>query len=59
MKRRTIKEHYGKKAITKNTPHFNGLEGKIVIKNRTVLLDIINKYVAHDSPTTRHAAEDL
>jgi hypothetical protein len=58
-KRHTIKQQCGKKAITKNTPHFNGPEGKIDIKNQAVLLDNINKYVARGSPTSRQAAEDL
>jgi hypothetical protein len=53
MKRHIIKQQFWKEAITKDTPHFNGLKGKIVIKNRAVLLDIINKYVARGSPTKR------
>ncbi len=59
MKRHIIKQQSGKKAIIKDTPHFNGPKGKIITKNRTVLVDIINKYVARSSPTTRHVAEDL
>jgi hypothetical protein len=59
MKRFKIKQQTGTKAITKDTPHFNGPEGKKVIKERGVLLDIINKYVAKNSPTAREAAESL
>ena len=60
MKRHTIKQQSGKKAITQDTPHFKGPDGKIDTKNRAVLLDNINKYVARGSPTTlRPAAEDL
>jgi hypothetical protein len=43
MKRFKIKQQTGTKAITKDTPHFNGPEGKKVIKERGVILDIINK----------------
>ena len=59
MKRFKIKQHTGEKAITKHTPHLNGPEGKKVINERGVLLDIINKYVAKKSPTAREAAESL
>ena len=59
MKRFKIKQHTRKKAITKDTPHFNGSEGKKVIKERGVLLDIINKYVTKNSPTAREATERL
>jgi hypothetical protein len=59
MKRFKIKQQTGTKAITTDTPHFNGPEGKKVIKERGVLLDIINKYVAKNSPTVRATAESL
>ena len=59
MKRFKIKQQTGTKALTKDTPHFNGPEGKKVIKEGGVLLDIINKYVAKNSPTSRDAAESL
>ena len=48
MKRHTTKQQSGKKAIIKDTPHFNGPKGKIVLKTRMALLYIINKYVARD-----------
>jgi hypothetical protein len=59
MKRFKIKQQYGTKALTKDTPHFNGPKGKKVIKERGVLLDIINKYVAKNSPASRDAANSL
>jgi hypothetical protein len=40
MKRFKIKQQTGTKAITKDTPHFYGPEGKKVIKERGVLLEI-------------------
>ena len=59
MKRFKIKQQTGTKTIAKDTPHFNGPEGKKVIKERGVLLDIINKYVAKNSPTARATKESL
>lgn len=42
MKRFTITKNSGKKAQTKdNTPHFNGPEGKIVLKRREEVLKIV------------------
>jgi hypothetical protein len=59
MKRFKIKQQTGTRAITKETTHFNGQEGKKVIKERGVFLDIINKYVAKNSHVAREAAESL
>ena len=59
MKRFKIKQQTKKKAITKGIPHFNGPEGKKVIREKVVLLDIINKYVAKNSPIAREATESL
>ena len=59
IKRFKIKQQTGTKTITKDTPHFNGPEGKKVIKERGVLLDIINEYVTNNSPIAREVAERL
>jgi len=55
MKRFKNKQLTGTTAITKDTPHFNGPKGKKVLKERGVLLDIINMWVAKNSPIKREA----
>lgn len=42
MKRFTITRNTGKKALTKDTPHFNGPEGKVVLARREEVLSIVS-----------------
>lgn len=54
MKRHTIKQQTGKKAITKDMPHFNGPEGKRVIRDRLDAMKIV-----HKRPQNLQEAEEL